>query len=395
MVPEDCHKNPYCSEAANNFQFNLVSNLTELDVERIIALSMFPTASFPRSDNILIGTRVMDLSDRLELISLPFLNVSILKPITQLVAFFLGLLWLVQRQRFRPDAILVYNPLLPYALPALVASWLWRIPAVLVVADLNPPGTWSWRASVGRQLETRLQTQVLKRFSGLIVLSRHVGTDFGGDRAIMKLEGGIDEAQIVANEVNPPANGIRAIMYCGKLDELSGVRLLLDAFALISDSRYQLWITGRGEMEPEVQQAVRQDVRIRYLGFVSRKRLLELMRQATVLVNPRLSSFPENRYNFPSKLLEYLASGRPVITTNVSDLEDEYGDMVILLRRETPEELAKLIQSVCSRDKSELDAMGARARDYVLAHKSWSVQSRKVYDFLVRVAMTSAAMKPA
>ena len=71
---------------------------------------------------------------------------------------------------------------------------------------------------------------------------------------------------------------------------------------------------------------------VRYLGFVEREELLRTMQRGLVLVNPRPPSLPEHRYNFPSKILEYLATGRPVISTTSADIAEEYGKYLLLLQ---------------------------------------------------------------
>ena len=122
-------------------------------------------------------------------------------------------------------------------------------------------------------------------------------------------------------------------MFSGTLTEVGGILWLLEAFATIPDPNLALWITGRGDLVSRVEQAARDDRRIRYLGFVDREQLLELYGQASILANPRPSWLPEHRYNFPSKLIQYMATGRPVITTETGDV-GEYEPFVYLLREE-------------------------------------------------------------
>jgi glycosyltransferase involved in cell wall biosynthesis len=110
-----------------------------------------------------------------------------------------------------------------------------------------------------------------------------------------------------------------------------------------------------------------------------------LLASGTVLVNPRLSSERENRFNFPSKILDYLASGRPVVTTLAGDLDAVYRRIAIPLLEETPESLARLLVDLCSRPERELAEMGARGRDFVLSERRWGSQGRRVYDLVERV----------
>jgi hypothetical protein len=112
--------------------------------------------------------------------------------------------------------------------------------------------------------------------------------------------------------------------------------LLVDSFRLIPDPDVRLVISGRGGLERELRRAAQSDPRITIAGFLDRQAWRRLLASATVLVNPRLSSALENRYNFPSKLIDYLAAGRPVITTLSGDLDPEYLKITIPLHEETP-----------------------------------------------------------
>jgi glycosyltransferase involved in cell wall biosynthesis len=387
---EACRDNPICSEAANNYQLNLIEALGQHGVEQTLAFTLLPRASFPRGPVLVAGQRSR-VDERLTLWRMPFVNLGLFKLLTAFVAFVGVTLITRVRRRWQPDAVLIYNPVLRYALSGLLAARLWGVPAVLIVADLNPATPWKLDRSLMEQIRTRLRIQALRRFDGLIVLSGHVADDYAPNKPTLKVEGGVTWAQADTLPLTS-TDGRRTLLYSGNLNELSGAKLALDAFELLDGREYQLWFTGRGPLQDQIQEAASKDPRIRYFGFVNRATYFSLVARATVLLNPRLDLL-ENRYNFPSKLLEYLASGRPVITTACSDLEEEYGGLVFMLRNETPEGLARLIQDVCSRDSAELDAIGQRAREYVLQHITWDVQSQRVYDFLCQLAASQRGGK--
>lgn len=378
-----CQENPDCSVAANNFQAELLGALSKRINGNMIVLSLRSIAAFPRSTCLFSRGSFFHLDERCFVHVVPFCNMIPFKPFSQFGSLVVSLLGLGE---WRPSAILLYNPYLRYSLLALVLGKLWQVPVVAIVADAEPPEPWSL-ASFLSQSRWGMRIRLLLYFSGLIVLSKNVAADFCRGSPVLKMEGGISAEQVVyANHQNVASSSSFILMYSGDLAAYCGVQLLLDAFALLDVEKCELWITGRGPLQKAVEEAAKQDSRIRYFGFVSRENYLDLMMRATVLVNPRLSSYPENRYNFPSKLLEYLASGRPVITTGTSDLEEEYGDKCFLLREETPQALAQLIEQIFGLDSAELEAVGARARAYMLAHKTWRAQSWRVYDFLATLA---------
>ena len=81
-------------------------------------------------------------------------------------------------------------------------------------------------------------------------------------------------------------------------------------------------------------------------------------------------------------MMEYLASGVPVISTCTGHVEEEFGSFTYLLKDETPQALAELIQRVAALDSRDRDATGARARSYMSAHKTWKAQTEKLARYI-------------
>ena len=176
------------------------------------------------------------------------------------------------------------------------------------------------------------------------------------------------------------------VMYAGGLMEEYGVRLLLDAFALIPEENYRLWICGKGAMESEVRERSLRDPRIVYWGFLPNKDVMEKERQSTVLVNARPSDMVFTRYSCPIKVLEFMLSARPTITTALPGISEEYNEYLYFLGEETPDNLAELIRSVCSKPPKELSEFGRRASEFVRREKSYRKQGMRIHDFVFRIA---------
>jgi glycosyltransferase involved in cell wall biosynthesis len=103
------------------------------------------------------------------------------------------------------------------------------------------------------------------------------------------------------------------------------------------------------------------------LGFVHKPLLPRLLALADVLVQPGRSG-PFNDYRLPSKVPEFLASGRPVIlpATNIAaQMKD--GQEALLLRTGAPEEIAALCQRVFS-DPALAQRLGAGGAAFARKH---------------------------
>ena len=83
-----------------------------------------------------------------------------------------------------------------------------------------------------------------------------------------------------------------------------------------------------------------EDPRICYFGAVSPEEAARIRMRASVLVNPRTSEGRYTRYSFPSKTLEYLLGGRPVVAYLLPGIPEEYRSYLIVPSREDADALA-------------------------------------------------------
>ena len=110
--------------------------------------------------------------------------------------------------------------------------------------------------------------------------------------------------------------------------------------------------------------------------------MLALQRQATILVNPRRNTEEFTKYSFPSKTMEYLAAGVPVVAYKLDGIPDEYDDYLNYVPDNTPKSLAYLISEICKKSPEEREEMGRRARAFVHDEKNAVKQAQRILDLL-------------
>ncbi|HEX2851868.1 MAG TPA: glycosyltransferase [Opitutaceae bacterium] len=103
------------------------------------------------------------------------------------------------------------------------------------------------------------------------------------------------------------------------------------------------------------------------LGFVEKGTLPRLLALADVLVQPGRAG-PFNDYRLPSKVPEFLASGRPVIlpATNIAAAMED-GREALLLKNGSPEEIVELCQRVF-KDAALATRLGAAGAAFARQH---------------------------
>ena len=178
---------------------------------------------------------------------------------------------------------------------------------------------------------------------------------------------------------------LKFVVYTGMLHKRFGIMDLVQAFMLIGNSNYRLILCGIGDAEADIIKSSKVDSRIVFKGQVSREEVLKIQADATVLVNPRKNTELFTKYSFPSKTMEYLASGTPVVAYKLDGIPDEYDQFINYVPDNPIESLARILTEICEKPESWRKEMGSRAREFILRNKNCVVQTKKILD-LIKIA---------
>ena len=174
----------------------------------------------------------------------------------------------------------------------------------------------------------------------------------------------------------------RVCFYAGGVSKQYGLGNLVEGFrkADISDAR--LHIYGPGDYVKELQEIAKEDQRVFYGGMLLNTEIVDKEMEATLLVNPRPTGEEYVKYSFPSKTMEYMSTGTPVLTTVLPGMPKEYHPYVYLLEDESADGIAKKLKEVLAKSDGELFGKGLAARNFVLDEKNNVIQSKKILDML-------------
>lgn len=205
-----------------------------------------------------------------------------------------------------------------------------------------------------------------------------------GDKSCIVIEGiyNAPDESTVGRPALVAKEPFTTILYSGNLGRRYGIPQLLEAFTRISNDSYRLWICGDGDGLPDVLSAQAADQRIKYLGVLPREEVLLLQQKATLLVNPRRSNEEYTRYSFPSKTMEYLASGTPTLMSRLASLPAGYEPHLYFFDDESVEGMCSKMMEIGGKPTAELQAFGQRARQFILTQKNAFVQSGLLIDLV-------------
>jgi len=165
--------------------------------------------------------------------------------------------------------------------------------------------------------------------------------------------------------------GERVVLYVGRLEPRKGVSTLINAMKHVDGT---LLVAGQGSMLPLLRERARLlgvGERVKFLGVVEYSKLPLLYRASDVFVLPSLSEA------FGIVLLEAMASGTPVIGTNVGGIPEIIDGCGLLVPPGNSERLAEAINLVLGNQNVE-KRLGRLGRRRVEKVYDWNVVVRRI-----------------
>ncbi|MEH2302133.1 MAG: glycosyltransferase family 1 protein [Nostoc sp.] len=137
-------------------------------------------------------------------------------------------------------------------------------------------------------------------------------------------------------------------LYIGRQDPYKNIQRLITAFAALPNSKdYELWLVGpsdRRYTSTLIAQVAELGItnQVKFLDYVPYSELPKIINEAIALV------FPSLWEGFGLPVLEAMACGTPVITSNLSSLPEVAGDAAILINPYNTEEITEAMQAIAT-----------------------------------------------
>lgn len=157
----------------------------------------------------------------------------------------------------------------------------------------------------------------------------------------------------------------KKIVYTGTLISYDGIQELLEAVTILPKNKYELYIYGRGPLLDLVKEYQSRYENIFYCGYLENNKIKKVLNQADILMNIRTSNSYTDIFGFPSKLIEYLLSGTPVISTNFKTLPEEISGFLYITENETSKSIANEILKLEKLDFSIIEKNSKLAYDFI------------------------------
>lgn len=372
--------------ATNTYQWNIIKGLDKILERPVDILNVLPVGTFPKYfNNLMLKTKKWSHLQNANDLEIGSINVVFLKQIKRTISCKMAIKKWLKDNDDNDKSIIIYSTYLPF-LQAIK-----KIPddvnITLIVTDIpeyyDLAASNSWTKKILRLINNNFIYKSLKRVDNFVILTEQMKELLSiGKRPYIVIEGLVDSDNIITGNNEGAKVNKKIILYTGTLNFKFGIMDLINGFSLIDKTQYELWICGSGEAEKEIINRVKSDSKIKYLGYVTKKEIYDLQQKATILINPRTNYGEYTKYSFPSKTMEYMLSGTPVLMYKLDGIPDEYDLYLYYINDNQPKNFANRIMEICEKPQSELDDFGEKARQFVLENKNCMVQAKKIIDMI-------------
>ncbi len=192
---------------------------------------------------------------------------------------------------------------------------------------------------------------------------------------VISLRNGVDDSYFMKRTIQK--RDIPTILYVGRLAPQKNVRRLVEAFSLLKE-KAQLRIVGDGEDRGNIEQLIKDLAlcSVTLVGTKSGEELIEEYKNADILA---VSSDKEG--GAPLVILEALATGLPVVVSDIYGIRELLGNMVLLVPNPSPENFANALDEVLSNPDLQ-QQLSCKAEENIKSFRWDSIVSEleKIYE---------------
>jgi glycosyltransferase involved in cell wall biosynthesis len=284
---------------------------------------------------------------------------------------------------FRPHATLAFFGL-PSGAVAWFLKWIFAIPYVVSLRGGDVPGFRPYDFWLYHRIAVPFLRVIWHGAEAVIANSRglrDLAKGFDESLDIPIIPNGVDIELFTSEGRDWNAAGVLSV---GRVVHQKGLDLGLMALADLKDLAWEWRIVGDGPQVAYLRETLAREGlehRVQIIGWAGPAELVAEYRRASLFV------FPSRHEGMPNAVLEAMASGLPVIATQIAGNEELVvpGETGILVPPDDPDALREALRGLLV-DASERERMGRAARRRVEADFRWETTTAGYLAILERAA---------
>lgn len=176
----------------------------------------------------------------------------------------------------------------------------------------------------------------------------------------------------------------RSCVFAGGLWSVYGIPQMVRGFLKADMPDVELHIYGSGECAAEIRELAEKHRNLKYYGVQPNEIVVEDELRASLLINPRPVGGEYSEYSFPSKNVEYMVSGTPMLGLKLAGIPDKYFSHMFITEDSTEEGFAKAFREIFSMDAAMLHRKGMEAKEFVLRENNNIKIGKEILSLLSR-----------
>ena len=384
-------RNQKLLDPAQKFFEQIMSGIAKKDDVEVFSISALPVSASTVEKKIFKGFK--EKSNQINFIYPSFINGKLLRYITIFLSSFFVAIKLFLFEKNKKEVAVLCDPLYVQIAKAVrFAAKICGIKSVAVVTDV-PYFTTDMKklnfSKIKHFLQKKYEAFCMKEmlaYDGYINLTKYMNPIVNPqNKPSIVIEGSVDID--VLNSLPLSNQKGNVIMYAGGVYEKYGLGLLVNGFVNANLDNVELHIYGEGSFVEQIQKISLTHPNVKYKGVALNTDLPLLESHATLLVNPRFTDEEYTKFSFPSKTLEYMTSGTPVLSTRLSGIPDDYEPYVYWLDEESEEGMACKLQELFKQSEYDFIEFGKKAKKFVAMEKSNVSQGKRIVEFGKKLVM--------
>ena len=377
-------------DAANALQWNIIDGLEANNCGKIKILNYLPIDSYPKGyTDRNIEEFVFQHTDKYQAddINVGCTNLTVFKQFCNVAPFKRKIKDWIRKDNGCKKVLMLYTASAMFLeLSRYTKKMNPQIETCCIIADLPAFSALSNTGGINKMFNNYLAQRsfsLLKNVDKVVLLTKQMSQKLDIKVPFTVVEGISTCSDVLVDQTFAQKyTDDKYLLYSGTLNYRFGIGTLVEAFSKMKDLDVKLIICGFGEAEERIREKQKTDDRIVFLGRVDRKQVLALQRNATVLVNHRQNNEEFTKYSFPSKNLEYLSAGVPVVAYKLDGIPDEYDEYLFYPDNDEVESLTLLLEKLCRMDSQMRKELGQKGMHFVQNRKNAESQTEKILDLL-------------
>lgn len=397
-IEEDVYKysKGNIQNAANNLQWELINGLNHhLNGELLVINSMY-IGSFPkRYSKLFIGQfdfqKTSIKNKHIKGKNIKFLNLPLYKNYSRYKNIVCELNKIFNNNKEE-------NIIIAYAMTGTMIEVIKSVKesnpgtrCILIVPDLPKYmsiGNDNYLHQKLKSIEIKRINKNLKYIDGYIFLTDQMNDYLSNNKPYEVIEG---IAPILSNKNFSKSNNHSdnfKLLYTGTLAKEYGIKNLVDTVVKINkfskERKIELTICGSGFLEKYIKEKAIECENIVFNGQIPREDVLVLQQKVDLLINPRRNTEEFTKYSFPSKILEYMSTGTPVLAYKLDGMPNEYLDKMFFVD-DFNNDLEESISTLMNLNEKKLKEKGDLAKKFVGNQKNNLIQTQKIINLINRI----------